>query len=190
MTRTRTTFVEDSLAAAAGRRCDMPSCDCPGAFRAPKGRDRLTDYYWFCLDHVRAYNSAWDYYAGMEPAEIEAEIRADTTWQRPTWRFGERHATTRRFDRAWMRDDFGFFEAEPGAGADAQRRPRPGSAEERALAVLDLAPPVDFAAVRARYKELVKRHHPDANGGDKGAEERLKLINEAYATLRAALAPG
>ncbi|MFO1060844.1 MAG: DnaJ domain-containing protein, partial [Dongiaceae bacterium] len=35
-----------------------------------------------------------------------------------------------------------------------------------------------------RYKSLVKRLHPDANGGDKAAEERLKHINLAYSTLK------
>jgi curved DNA-binding protein CbpA len=54
--------------------------------------------------------------------------------------------------------------------------------------VLDLSLPVTLLEVKARYKQLVKRHHPDANGGDKAAEERLKIINEAYATLRHSLA--
>jgi curved DNA-binding protein CbpA len=54
--------------------------------------------------------------------------------------------------------------------------------------VLDLTLPVSLAEVKKQYKQLVKRHHPDANGGDKDAEERLKSINEAYATLRSSLA--
>jgi curved DNA-binding protein CbpA len=71
---------------------------------------------------------------------------------------------------------------------DPPARPRASSAEEKALAVLDLSLPITLVEVKARYKQLVKRHHPDANGGDKAAEERLKLINEAYATLRHSLA--
>jgi len=47
-----------------------------------------------------------------------------------------------------------------------------------------LTGPVTLHEVKARYKELVKRHHPDTNGGDKEAEERLKLINQAYTTLK------
>jgi curved DNA-binding protein CbpA len=53
--------------------------------------------------------------------------------------------------------------------------------------VLGLAWPVTFAAVKTKYKELAKRHHPDANNGDKQSEERLKTINLAYATLRGKL---
>jgi hypothetical protein len=175
------------------RRCDMPECTCAGDFRAPKSRDKLTDYFWFCLDHVRAYNAAWDFYAGMSSTEIEAHLRADTSWQRPTWPLGGRHAARPRDERHYrFRDDFGLFddlyEAREGA-AEANRRQRPPQPQAKALALFELAPPVSFVDVRARYKELVKQHHPDANGGDKAAEERLKLINEAYVILRAWLLP-
>lgn len=181
------------------RRCDMPECACAGEYRAPKSRDHLNDYFWFCLDHVRAYNAAWDYYAGMSTDQIEAHLRADTIWHRPTWPLGGRHAPPRGGDgkrgnderHYRFRDDFGLFDdlftASP--GAETPRRQRPPQPQARALALFDLAPPVSFNEVRARYKELVKQHHPDANGGDKAAEERLKLINEAYVILRAWLLP-
>ncbi len=68
--------------------CDIPGCTEAGAFRAPKSRSQLNDYHWFCLDHVRAYNAGWDFYKGMSPAEVEAQLRADTAWQRPTWPLG------------------------------------------------------------------------------------------------------
>ena len=58
------------------------------------------------------------------------------------------------------------------------------SAEAKALSTMDLSPPVTLDKLKARYKELVKRFHPDTHGGDKAAEERLKLINQAYSTLR------
>jgi hypothetical protein len=60
------------------RRCDSPGCDLPGEHRAPKSREQLHDYHWFCLEHVRAYNNAWNYYAGMSEDEVESERRADT----------------------------------------------------------------------------------------------------------------
>jgi len=86
------------------RLCDHPGCEAGGDFRAPRSRIELDNYFWFCLDHVRAYNAAWNYYAGMNEAEIEAEIRHDTTWQRPTWKLGERHGPAYE---ARMRDPFG-----------------------------------------------------------------------------------
>jgi DnaJ-domain-containing protein 1 len=150
----------------------------------------LNNYYWFCLDHVRAYNSAWNFYAGMNEAEIEAEIRRDTTWQRPTWKLGMRHGPAYE---ARMRDPFGFYTDKAGktdkrgerrnGGSDASARV--ASAREQALAVFALDPPFTQTNLKARYKVLVKLHHPDAHGGDKEAEEKLKIINQAYTTLKA-----
>ena len=37
--------------------------------------------------------------------------------------------------------------------------------------------------VRAAYRKLAAKHHPDRNPDDKGAEERFKEIGEAYAVL-------
>ena len=50
--------------------CQHPDCKLPGVYRAPKSRTQLNEYFWFCLDHVRDYNKAWDFYAGMSQADI------------------------------------------------------------------------------------------------------------------------
>ncbi|MHA1112946.1 MAG: molecular chaperone DnaJ, partial [Alphaproteobacteria bacterium] len=73
---------------AAPRVCEHPDCDAAGDYPAPRSRDRLRDYRWLCLDHVRNYNKSWNFYAGMNREQIEAETRADVTWRRPTWRMG------------------------------------------------------------------------------------------------------
>jgi curved DNA-binding protein CbpA len=173
------------------RNCDQPDCNEAGEFRAPRSRDRLDEYRWFCLDHVREYNKAWNYYAGMTQAEVEAETRRDTTWQRPTWPLGARAGGYRRFMRSTtsIHDGFGVFDDDETDQARRNAHARsagfhPESAEARALAIMDVEPPLNLTRLKARYKELVKLHHPDANGGDKLAEERLKDINEAYATLK------
>lgn len=186
------------------RPCDIPGCEGAGDFRAPKGRDQLTNYFWFCLEHVRAYNQTWDYFSGMSEAQIEKHIRLDVTWQRPTWplsgpngRSGE--AGSEESLRSAMHAFHAAF-AEHGGDrrSQAQReddadpvraRWRRMSAEaENALAVMELEPPVSLSTLKARYKKLVKRHHPDANGGDKRAEERLKTIIQAYVTLKTIVA--
>ena len=56
------------------------------------------------------------------------------------------------------------------------------------MATLGLDWPVTMDVLKSRYKELAKRHHPDANGGDRASEERLKTINLAYAAVRLRLA--
>jgi hypothetical protein len=181
----------EAAADAPVRPCDHPGCIAGGDFRAPKSRLHLHDYYWFCLDHVRAYNSAWNYYAGMSDNEIEAEIRHDTVWQRPSWRLGDRHGPGYA-ER--IRDHFGVFpggaESTHEGGRRASERGhdpvrRALSARDQAIAVFEIEPPFTLVRLKARYKTLVKLHHPDAHGGDKAAEERLKIINQAYATLKA-----
>lgn len=167
------------------RFCEHPGCRASGDFPAPKSRSDLRSYYWFCVEHVRAYNSSWNYYAGMSEAEIEAEIRSDTVWQRPSWPLGERRAPP--FDDR-LYDAFAFFSEPAGAEKENDRKPAapPLSPREEALAVFGIAPPITPVRVKARYKALVKQHHPDTHGGDKAAEEKLKIINRAYATLKAA----
>lgn len=167
----------------AARSCDHPGCSHEGEYRAPRARDRLNDYYWFCLEHVRAYNSKWDYYKGMSVDEIEREVRDSTTWQRPTWPLGAK-TSNRRFSFG-LNDPFGLFEEE--AEEIKKAKTRPPTPEEEAMKVLELEGPLTLKALKARYKELVKRHHPDANGGDKAAEEKFKQISQAYTTLRNSL---
>jgi DnaJ-domain-containing protein 1 len=173
--------------AAPGRCCDLPGCGAPGEYRAPKSRRDLREYWWFCLEHVRAYNSSWDYYKGMSPAEMEQELRADTAWQRPSWPLG------RLGSAAWqdetLRDPLHIL-ATGGIHTSQQRGPHrdetPSDLREP-LSTLGLTWPTTLEAVKSRYKELAKRHHPDANGGSRDSEERLKTINLAYATLRTRL---
>lgn len=170
------------------RECDHPECHGAAEHRAPKSRERLDEFFWFCLDHVRIYNKSWNFCAGMNATEIETEIREDTVWRRPTWPMGSADST-----RGWpfMReadfgDGFGPFRGESGDETEAPGGPRPAadSAEGRAFKILGLDPTASLSELKTRYKDLVKTHHPDRNGGDKVAEERLKDINDAYATLR------
>lgn len=201
MSDTRDRFTCSAAREAAPTPCAWDGCAAAGAYRAPKDR-RLADYLMFCLEHVRAYNAKWDFHAGCSVADLEAEIRSAATWERPTWKLGTLGGgarTSRQGGRAGGRtrvsDPFGFaagtdFEDRKKAREDdAQARATPGGAQarNRALKVLDLSAPVTLAALKERYKALVKKYHPDANGGSAEAEDRMKVINEAYQTLRAGL---
>lgn len=173
------------------RPCDHPGCDRAGTYRAPRSPRELDRYYWFCLDHVRAYNQSWNYYAGMDAGEIESQIKHDTIWQRPTWPFGTnlggfRAGTAEGFTRAYEAFT-GEHQHRPRGEEDAEPAPEPHSPEAKAMATMELDAPITLDALKARYKALVKRYHPDANGGDRTAEHRLKAINEAYATLKKAV---
>jgi hypothetical protein len=166
----------------------MPNCTHLGSYRAPKSRTELNQYFWFCLDHVRAYNASWDFYKGMTPGQIEAQLRADTSWQRPTWPLGHLGG---HLDESMLRDPNHVLNAGLGHGRSNARHPPASEVPielREPMATLGLDWPVTMDALKTRYKELAKQHHPDANGGDRRSEERLKTINLAYATIRGRLA--
>jgi hypothetical protein len=198
--RSETVALGPGGATAGGCLCGWQGCDKAGDYRAPRDRT-LSTYLMFCLDHIRAYNAQWNYHAGMTPEDIEREIRRTVTWDRPTWRMGpgktgpgaagafQAWTSNRVHDpldlgRGTAFDAHGKTGRRATAWAEAQRF----SAEERrALSTLAIAGPVTLAELKQHYKALVKRHHPDANGGSRDAEARMKAINAAYQTLRAAL---
>jgi len=167
---------------APGLGCEMPNCTSAGEYRAPKSKTDLRHYFWFCLEHVRAYNASWDYYKGMSPGEIEAALRQDTAWGRPTWPLGRIGQAS--WEDEVLRDPLHIL---ADAGIRKSRAPAehtvPSELKEP-LATMGLNWPTTLDVLKSRYKELAKRHHPDANAGDKGAEERIKTINLAYAKLR------
>lgn len=179
------------------RKCDKPGCEGGGVHRAPKSRTSLNDYYWFCMDHVREYNQSWDFFKGMNPGEIEAYQRATLTGLRPTWKMndtakGPINPKLQFYFRGAYVDPFLVFDdgpgAQPGTPGAANRN---GTAERRltkmqqtSLDMLGLDGSATLQDVKTRFKELVKRFHPDANGGDRGAEERLGQVIKAYGQLR------
>ena len=180
----------DKVPESGPRRCDRPGCAAEGQHRAPRSRDALDSYYWFCLEHVREYNLAWDYFKDLDEAEIEAIRRRDAVWQRPTWPLNgmgqdRRKGAAGAQDRPF-RDPFEFFAEEGAAQAESKGRFPPASRQAKALKTLQLAPDATLAEVKLRYKSLVKELHPDINGGDAKSEERLKIINLAYSDLKAA----
>jgi hypothetical protein len=171
-----------SAASPAERPCDSPGCAGEGLYRAPKSVHQLREYHWFCLEHVREYNKSWNYCDGMTESEIEAMVRRDTAWERetkPAFRWFQHEQRLHAAAAA-------FAAGEDAQGWERKAKSRqPETPEAAALRVLGLTPPVGYAAIRARYIALVKENHPDANGGDKDAEERLKTINQALQVLKA-----
>jgi hypothetical protein len=175
------------------RACDHEGCRAPATTRAPKSREMLNQHYWFCQPHAAEYNKSWDFFAGMSESQVQAAQAARAHGDRPTWQF-----KASRFSR-----EAASFSAKAGTGegyadplgvlgAGKKRRVAEapvrhlGKLERNALADLDLADDAEGPAIRARYTELVKRCHPDANGGDRSAEHRLQRVIKAYKTLQKA----
>lgn len=175
-----------------GPRCDAPGCEHVGAHRAPKGRLREGEYFRFCLTHVRLYNQSYNYFSGMSDADVESYMKAAVTGHRPTWSIAGQSWTRNsagdaRF--AYHFDDPHGTMGDPPPGFEHRQREetRPvRRLEQKAFDVLDLDQTATPAEIKTRYKELVKRHHPDANGGDRASEDKLRAVLAAYNHLKSA----
>jgi hypothetical protein len=171
------------------RHCDHPGCEEPGEFRAPgegrrSGFDGPGDWRWFCLDHVRAFNGGYNYFTGMSPDEIADEQRPYAGWERETRAFSRTGTTPR-----WA-DFIDPLDAISARFADLKRPRADGrplsDADRRSLKTLGLSQDADRRALRARYAELVRRYHPDRNGGDRSFEKALQDVIAAYTHLKSA----
>jgi hypothetical protein len=176
---------------AAERPCDHVGCKHAGSHKAPKGRDHEGQFWHFCASHVAEYNKRWNYFQGMSDAELAEYRKKEETGHRPTWTFrggrGDRlAAATRGFQPGRKADPFGMFGTGAAtAGPIPKSRRRLTKLQALALEAMQLDENSDQAAIRAKYAELVKRWHPDSNGGDRGAEVNLQKVLKAYQTLKA-----
>ncbi len=180
--------------------CAWPDCGKPGGYRAPKGRGREGEYHFFCLDHVRDYNRSYNYFAGMSDDDVAAFQKSSMTGHRPTWSSGVNGWATSGLGSAGKAhihnfrqnfetvDPFGFFEQARQAGPAEESAPkRPiRNAERKCFITLELQQDSTPEEIKARFKALVKRHHPDSNGGDRGSEDRLREVIQAYNYLKQA----
>jgi curved DNA-binding protein CbpA len=171
-------------------RCQHPGCAARGTHRAPMGRNREGQYFQFCLPHVQEYNKSYNYFAGMSDDAVAAFQKDSITGHRPTWEIGVNSKSARPDPAtANMSDPFQMFD-QMGRRRTAPKpepaRPRIGKLALQALETLNLDETADPKAIRAQFKTLVKRLHPDANGGDRSREDKLREIINAYNTLKSA----
>jgi hypothetical protein len=189
----------DEPRGAAEPACDKIGCGLAGAHRAPKGRGREGQYWRFCLEHVRAYNASYNYFAGMSDDAVQAYQKDAVIGHRPTFPMGvnaaakgtDGHEAPNR-DWAYL-DPLGILHGEgfqpQGRGRRSQAEPpkrRYSGVVQRALDTLGLDETATAKTIKAQYKALVKRFHPDAHGGDRSFEDRLRDIIRAHDTLKSA----
>lgn len=170
--------------------CAHPGCEAAGEFRAPAGRgssfDGPGDWRWLCLDHVRAFNAGYNYFEGMSSDEIQAAHNPYGGWDRETRAFARMgadgppkwadfndplDAIGARFRRA----------AAEGPRLDGRELSEP---DRKSLRILGLGTDADRRTLRRRYADLLRRYHPDHNGGDRGHEKALQSVIEAYTHLK------
>ncbi len=183
-------------------KCEWQGCASAATHRAPKGRDREKEYWRFCLEHVREYNNSYNFFAGMSDDAVAQYQKDALIGHRPTWKMGANGGKGRkggprrgagRFDpfEAATDDPFDVFR-DFGAGRRQSRfdqRAREQArtvhnAERKALDTLGLEAGATTVEIKTRFKLLVKRHHPDVNGGDRSSEDTLRDVIQAYNYLK------
>ena len=95
---------------------------------------------------------------------------------------GQRQSQTGRSTR--VEDPYDLFEGGPEGAGQVRARRAVRSAELKALHSLGLDESATPDQVKSQYKTLVKRLHPDANGGSRANEDKLREIIQAYGRLR------
>jgi len=182
---------EDRRLRASCPVCDWPTCEEAATHRAPKGRLRENEYWRFCLAHVREYNHSYNFFAGMSDDAVAQFQKDSLTGHRPTWKIGM-SGPGRSKGNAGVGDASDPFDVFGEVGGRARpnfeaRHPENRmlrNAERRALDTLGLERTATAHDIKMRFKVLVKRHHPDTNGGDRSSEDKLREIIQAYNYLK------
>ncbi len=165
--------------------CEWPNCCEDGPHRAPYSRSRPNKFRWFCKVHAAQYNKAWNFFDNMTNEEVEAIVRCDTVWNRPSWPIGAGPAI-QAFMGGHFQDTFGNFERDKShsqAPFEETQRFEPSKELRQAMQVFGINSLKNENLVKQRYKKLVKRHHPDAQGPRLDSEDRIKEINHAYTII-------
>ena len=164
------------------KECDFPGCELVGEYPAPKGTEsenlsKPDQWLWFCLEHIRIFNSTWNFGHQMSPQELDEWRKKDETWHRPSWPFGS--DMPRDWSNFKLDDPFNLF-------SDNTPKHSTNEEEAKALKLLGLNHPYSDSELKLRYRLLAKKYHPDVNSNNPAAEEKLKMINAAYLMLKKA----
>ena len=161
--------------------CEWANCKETGKFKAPSEKDNSKNFKWLCSEHIKLFNKNWNYFEGMSQDEIEHFLKSDSTWHRPTQKFG---SSENYFNILWnntLSDEFKFFKKEKSININDKKL---CEKDKDAFRILDLNPSADLLTVQKKYKTLVKKFHPDKHAGSKKYEDKLKKITLAYSHLK------
>ncbi|EJF87085.1 J domain-containing protein [Bartonella rattimassiliensis] len=176
------------------QQCQWEGCEKTGTHKAPAGRNHEGQYLYFCIEHVRAYNKNFNYFSGLSNKDIAKFQKDALTGHRPTWPTDLSNGTSKKTAANYskirsgtaayqnrMRDPFTLF-TERHAKNNFSRKLKP--LEAKAFDTLGLQANASAKDIKMKYKELVKKHHPDSNGGNRASEERFRDVLHAYNLLK------
>ena len=164
--------------------CDWENCDQPGSYKAPVEKDNSKKYRLLCLEHIKLFNKKWNYFSDMSDQQIEYFVKSDLIWHKTTKSFG---SSENFFNILWnnaLDDKLNIFKS---SNFRDFKKTKVSQQDKDALEVMNLNQEVKWEQIQAKFKELVKKYHPDKNQGNKKFEEKLKKITLAYSQLKKTL---
>jgi len=162
--------------------CEWKNCKEIGKFKAPQERDNSKNYKWLCKEHIRLFNSSWNYFEGMSQSQIENFLKSDITWHRPTQKFD---SSDNFFNILWnnaLNDDFNLFNGKK--NFSSYKFSKLSEKDKDAFKIMGLEINAEWSIIQKKFKTLVKKFHPDRNAGNKEFEDKLKKITMAYSHLK------
>ena len=164
--------------------CDWENCKEPGSYKAPVERDNVRKYRLLFLKHIKIFNKNWNYFENMNDQEIEFFIKSDLTWHKSTKTFG---SSDNFFNILWnnaLDDKLNIFKS---SNFKEFKKTKVSQQDKDALRAMNLNEEVKWKQIHSKFKELVKKYHPDKNQGNKKFEDKLKKITLAYSQLKKTL---
>lgn len=174
--------------------CQWNKCSKEGNYKAPAGRNREGEFFFFCLDHVREYNKNFNYFSDLTQDEINKLQKKSIRCQNST-SFSMKNAHLEKKSAAPE-----FAKIRSGSAAYHKRLrhayrspqnenfispvPKFKTLETKAFLILGLPVGASSENIKTQYKALLKAHHPDLNNGDRSSEKRFQEVLNAYNILK------
>ncbi len=159
------------------RLCQEKGCLNEGEYAAPKSPNSKEKYF-FCLDHIKIYNKRWNYFAGKSQKQIYDFQKNDFFEGRPTRPFSHGYGSKIKFEFEYNLDHEKIkFKRKNKTFFINGKKSNPKI--EKALKIFSLSDDFSEKTLKKRYKELVKKYHPDLNRSLK-KDSKIKEINNAY----------
>ncbi|KQV83474.1 J domain-containing protein [Rhizobium sp. Root1220] len=170
-------------------KCQWDGCEKTGTHRAPVGSYAQGLYLLFCLEHVKEYNKGYSFTTTPSNADVARYQREAATGDRPT--VGTRVTEPTEIPMPFTVRS-GTAKALNARKTAAQRQAQKANLQMRRLKVLEarafetlgLSQEATPEEIKARYKEKLKMHHPDANEGNRTSEDELRASIEAHKILK------
>ena len=109
------------------------------------------------------------------------QVKSDLTWHKSTKKFG---SSENFFNILWnnaLEDKLNIFSS---SNYKDFKKTKISQTDRDALQVMGLSDDVKWDQIHLKFKELVKKYHPDKNQGSKEFEDKLKKITLAYSQLK------